>query len=264
MIEDKDETLLIHTSLSPEELIARLAQVRLKGGWRHKINFSNGFSTDKLETGKPWSDRPLNKIKMVDKAFPDFAKQGGRALDVGSNIGYNSLYLASRYSMSVTGIDVTQGHVNVSKTFAELGGVSSVEFKLANAETYLEKGAFDLVVHFGTLYHLRNVIRALETASANLRAGGFLALETVCDGPPGSMHARYVRGFNNDPSNWWAVGDGALRSILDFCGFSEPQEVFRWTHPSLDGMYRIIWATRKVKNIETAYDDASYFSPESR
>jgi hypothetical protein len=74
------------------------------------------------------------------------------------------------------------------------------------------------------------------------------------------MHARYVRGFNNDPSNWWAVGDGALRSILDFCGFSGLQEVFRWTHPSLDGMYRIIWVMQKVKNIESAYDDASYSS----
>jgi tRNA1(Val) A37 N6-methylase TrmN6 len=51
----------------------------------------------------------LNKIKMVEKAVPDFAKEGGRAMDVGSNIGYNSLYLASRYSMSVMGIDVTKG-----------------------------------------------------------------------------------------------------------------------------------------------------------
>jgi hypothetical protein len=74
------------------------------------------------------------------------------------------------------------------------------------------------------------------------------------------MHARYVRGFNNDPSNWWAVGDGALRSILEFCGFSEPKEVFRWTHPSLDGMYRIIWAMQKLKEIELAYDDTSYAS----
>lgn len=46
---------------------------------------------------------------MVEKAVPDFAKEGGRAMDVGSNIGYNSLYLASRYSMSVMGIDVTKG-----------------------------------------------------------------------------------------------------------------------------------------------------------
>ena len=205
--------------------------MRPEGGWRHKIDFSNGLSTDKFGTGKPWSDRPLNKIKMVEKAVPDFAKEGGRALDVGSNIGYNSLYLASRYSMSVTGIDVTKGHMNVSRTFAELGSVPNVEFKLANAETYVEKDLCDLVVHFGTLCHLRNVIRALETSSSNLRVGGFLALETVCDGPPGSMHARYVRGFNNDPSNWWAVEDGALRSILDFCGFSGLQEVFRWTHP---------------------------------
>lgn len=252
---EKDESLVIPVTISKEELKERLSAVRLLGGWRHKILFSNGLSTNELEMGKPWSDRPLNKIKMVERMFPDFAKPGGKALDIGSNIGYNSLYLAHKFGMEVTGVDVTDSHLAVSKLFAELSGLENAEFKMADAETFEVPNHFDLVVHFGTLYHLRNVIRALETTSRNLKIGGVLLLETQCHGEPGDMISRYVRGFNNDPSNWWALGDGALREILTYCGFGNITEVFHWTHPSLDGMYRIIWKMEKLKPIEKAYDD---------
>ena len=157
--------------------------------------------------------------------------------------------------MDVVGIEVSPTHLAVCREFAELSGKDRAQFKLENAETYLEPDGFDLVVHFGTLYHLRNPILALETASKNLKTGGYLALETQMHGEPGGMIARYVRGFNNDPSNWWALGDGALREILTFCGFGQPTEVFHWTSPLLDGMYRIIWVMRKEREIEEAYED---------
>jgi SAM-dependent methyltransferase len=254
---ERDESLVIPVTMSKEDLRTTLSKVRLLGGWRHNIHFSNGLSTSELETGKPWSDRPLNKIKMVERQFPGFAKHGGTALDIGSNIGYNSLYLAHQYGMSITGIDVTQSHLEVSQLFAQLSGLTNAEFMIGDAETFLRPDHYDLVVHFGTLYHLRNVIRALETTSKNLKIGGVLLLETQCHGEPGSMLSRYVRGFNNDPSNWWALGGGALTEILEYCGFGNISEVFRWTHPSLDGMYRIIWKMDKIQAVEKAYDDIS-------
>lgn len=257
---ERDESLVIPVTISKDKLRVKLSQVNIRGGWRHKINFTNGLSTSDLETGKPWSDRPLNKIKMIESMFPDFAKTGGVVLDVGCNIGYNSLYLAHQYGMKVTGIDVTQSHIQVSKFLADLSGLVNAEFMIADAERFLRPEYYDLVVHFGTLYHLRNVVRALETTSKNLKIGGVLLLETQCHGEQGSMLSRYVRGFNNDPSNWWALGDGALTAILEYCGFSDIEEVFHWTHPSLDGMYRIIWKMDKVRPIEKAYDDIDQIS----
>jgi len=252
---ERDESLVIPVTMSKEDLRKELSGVRIPGGWRHKIHFSNGLSTTDLEMGKPWSDRPLNKLKMVERQFPDFAKRGGKALDIGSNVGYNSLYLAHQYGMDVTGIDVTESHQAVSRLFADLSGLKNADFRIADAETFLRPAEYDLVVHFGTLYHLRNVVRALETTSKNLKVGGVLLLETQCHGEPGSMLSRYVRGFNNDPSNWWALGGGALTEILKYCGFGNISEVFYWTHPSLDGMYRIIWKMEKLGPIEKAYDD---------
>jgi SAM-dependent methyltransferase len=254
---ERDESLVITTNLSPEELRTKLSEVKPYGGWRHLIHFSNGVKTSDLETAKPWSDRPLNKIKFVQRADAEFAKRGGRALDVGCNCGYNSLWLAHAYDMGVVGIEASASHIATSQLLAQWSGMNRTEFKLADAEIYIEAEAFDLVVHFGTLYHLRNPIRALEAASRNLKIGGVLALETTSHGEKGEMTARYFRGFNGDPSNWWAIGDGALREIVTFCGFGEPLEVFKWTHPSLDGMYRLIWVMRKLRPIQETYEELS-------
>lgn len=252
---ERNDSLVIPTSLSKTTLRAQLGKVTPPGGWRHKICFSNGLSTSDLDCGKPWTDHPLNKIKMVERQCLDFAKQGGNALDIGSNIGYNSLYLAHRYGMNITGIDVSETLLKISRQFAEMSVIKNAEFRIEDAETFVRPNHFDLVVHFGTLYHLRNVVRALETTSKNLKIGGVLLLETQCHGEPGSMLSRFVRGFNNDPSNWWALGDGALRHILEFCGFGDIVEVFHWTSPLLDGMYRVIWKLEKITNIGKAYDD---------
>lgn len=62
MIKEQNDTLFIETDLPREEVARMLSEVRLRGGWRHKIVFSNRLSTNQLETGKPWSDCPLNKI----------------------------------------------------------------------------------------------------------------------------------------------------------------------------------------------------------
>jgi 2-polyprenyl-3-methyl-5-hydroxy-6-metoxy-1,4-benzoquinol methylase len=254
-IQELDGTLIIPTILSKEELKEELNKIKLQGGWRHKILFSNGLCTSELNVGKPWSDTPLNKIKMVERRFPDFARFGGKALDIGSNIGYNSLYLASKYNMDVTGIDVTKSHLEVSRLLKGYSNLSNLNFETDNAETFVKKEYYDLVVHFGTLYHLRNVVKALESASQNLKIGGVLLLETQCYGEPNSMLSRYVRGFNGDPSNWWALGEGALNEILKYCGFNNMIEIFRWTHPKLDGMYRVILKMDKTHDAELAYDE---------
>jgi SAM-dependent methyltransferase len=252
---ERDETLVIPANLEVDTLRAKLADMRPYGGWRHLIHFSNGVKTSDVEMAKPWSDRPLNKIKMVQQAVPDFARPGGRALDIGCNCGYNSLWLANTYGMDVVGIEASESHAAVSRLLAQFSGLNRSTFKIADAETYLEPEAFDLVLHFGTLYHLRNPIRALEAASRNLKIGGVLALETQCHGQKGERIARFVRGFNGDPSNWWALGDGALSDILNFCGFGEPVEVFHWSSPALDGMYRIIWVMRKLRPVEETYEE---------
>jgi SAM-dependent methyltransferase len=98
-------------------------------------------------------------------------------------------------------------------------------FALADATTFVEARPFDLVVHFGTLYHLPNPVLALETARANLRPGGWLALETqVYVGPDQSL-TKFIHGDRGDHSNWWSLSVRTLETLLMHVGFQRIRQV---------------------------------------
>src|SRR5690242_16398093 len=68
--------------------------------WRHRIDFAGGISTADFRTMQPFSATPCRKIQLAERHLGPLAHYK-RALDVGCNAGYNSLYLASRYGMQV-------------------------------------------------------------------------------------------------------------------------------------------------------------------
>jgi 2-polyprenyl-3-methyl-5-hydroxy-6-metoxy-1,4-benzoquinol methylase len=96
---------------------------------------------------------------------------GGKLLDVGCNSGYNSLYAAARFGMTSTGIDVLPRHIEVSRFLSELAGIPA-DFLLGTAENFSRPEQFDLILHFGTLYHLPNPVLSLTLAFENLKPGG--------------------------------------------------------------------------------------------
>ena len=85
---------------------------------------------------------------------------------------------------AVTGIDMyTSTHRNPRAFCRKVAGVNG-EFVAASAETFSRPEEFDVVLHFGTLYHLPNPGTSLRATFDNLRRGGYLALEThVYDHP---------------------------------------------------------------------------------
>jgi SAM-dependent methyltransferase len=76
-----------------------------------------------------------------------------------------------------TGIDIVPRHIEISRFLSEIAGVNA-EFLIASAETFSRPEEFDVILHFGTLYHLPNPVLSLRTTFDNLRSGGYLALET--------------------------------------------------------------------------------------
>ena len=137
---------------------------------------------------------------------------------MGCNAGYNSLYLASRYGTRVLGLDHSPRHVQVSPELARLSGVPGCRFVQGDAESFRDSGGFDLILHFGTLYHLQKPVRALETAVANLRPGGLMLIETQLYGLPWSRKAAFIHGYHGDKTNWWALGARAVRDICALNG----------------------------------------------
>lgn len=214
----------LNTALSAEELRPRLTKWE---PWSIRVDFSNGLSTKDFVKRVPFSEHPLSKFRAAEPAIPFAELAGGRLLDIGCNSGYNSIHVAQKYKMSCLGVDVVPRHIEVSRFFAELAEVDA-QYTLGSAETFSEPGAFDVVVHFGTLYHLRNPLLSLETTFNNLRPGGYLALETqVYDHPDDPNVCCFMHMQNNDHTNFWALSTSVLKKCLELQGFGGVREILK-------------------------------------
>lgn len=176
----EEDVLTLHTSLSPDALRNKL---RLWGPWSHRVDFDNGVSTRDFARRGLFSKSPLRKFRRVATAIPFNELRGGRLLDIGCNVGHNSINAALKYEFSAVGIDVVRRYIEAARFLAVTAGVSC-EFELASAETFSRPGEFDVVLHFGTLYHLPNPLLSLWRSFENLKLGGYIAIETqVYDHP---------------------------------------------------------------------------------
>jgi SAM-dependent methyltransferase len=215
--------------------------------WRMLITFSNGARTDAFKTFEPFNKIPLNKLRRIENELPPEAFSG-RVLDIGFNAGYNSITVASRYGASAVGIDVAPKHKTVAEYLAGMNGVSSrTTFLLESAETYCEPGAFDLVLHLGTLYHLPNPVLSMQTAARNLRPGGWFALESEAYIGQGGDHdlARFIYGWRGDNTNWWALSKKTISTLLTLFGLTDIRQIWEISTGTPE-QARVMFVARKA------------------
>jgi len=239
----EDEFLTLHTTLAPEALKEKLQHWE---PWSIRVEFDNGVSTrDCVRRGR-FSERPLRKFALSASAVPFGELAGGRLLDVGCNAGYNSIHAAVKYHFSTTGIDIKPRHIDAARFLAGLAGASS-EFEPGSAETFSSPSEFDVILHFGTLYHLPNPLLSLWQSFENLKPGGYLALETqVYDHPQDPNICYFMHMQNNDPTNFWALSTPVLKKNLELIGFADIREVKKIALSVLaEHMTRIMVVARK-------------------
>ena len=223
-----------------------LSELRRYEPWGHRIDFSNGVSTLDVGHRTPFSENPTQKAKIAFSHMPTYELANKRILDIGCNSGYSSIFAATEHQMRPTGIDVNKRHIEVSTMLSKMANVGA-EFKLANAETYLEEGQFDVVFHFGTLYHLPNPLLSLQTTYRNLSPGGHLAVETQIYEGQDENECYFMHMHNNDQTNFWALSPTVMRKYMEFIGFKNVTEVLRVTPKAMevDGMHRTITIAQK-------------------
>lgn len=238
-----DHILRLPSALPPDELTAVLKSYE---PWSIRIDFDNGVSTKDFKQRVPFSESPLQKLALSAARLPIEELRGGTVLDIGCNSGYNSIHAATTWGMSPTGIDYNMRHVKVSTMLAEAAGIDA-RFLQASAETFSEPQSFDLVLHFGTLYHLANPLLALEKTFENLRPGGYLAIETqVYEHPDDENIVYFMNGHNNDKTNFWALSPTVLDRYLAMLGFEDIEMVLKVHPPILEkGMGRMITVARR-------------------
>jgi 2-polyprenyl-3-methyl-5-hydroxy-6-metoxy-1,4-benzoquinol methylase len=211
-----------------------------------ELRFESGPKASDFETYEPFQSIPLFKLTKILEHVPKERLQGARVLDVGFNIGYNSIHLASEFGCVITAIDVIPRHKTIAEEICKMVGVE-VEFLLASAEDYERRDEFDLILHLGTLYHLPNPVRSLECCVRSLKPGGWLALETACyRGSRDSSLSKWVYGLGGDKSNFWALGAETIESVARYCGITDLKLIFEaWLPAYKRKMTRAIWIGRR-------------------
>jgi 2-polyprenyl-3-methyl-5-hydroxy-6-metoxy-1,4-benzoquinol methylase len=159
----ENDFLILHTALEAEELSEK---IRLWEPWGHRIDFDNGVSTKDFKRRIPFAEQPFGKFSVVEAAIPFAELPGKKILDIGCNAGHNSIHAAMKYGACCTGIDVVSRHIEISRFFSEVAGANA-QFLIANAETFSRPEEFDVVLHFGTLYHLPNPVLCYGAVSTN-------------------------------------------------------------------------------------------------
>lgn len=214
--------------------------------WRMELQFESGPKASDFKTYEPFNRAPLFKLAKILEHIPKDRLRAARVLDIGFNMGYNSIQLASEFGCSVTAIDVVENHKTIAEEIAKMMA-ADVEFLLASAEEFERPDEFDLILHLGTLYHLPNPVRSIECCFRSLKPGGWFALETVCyRGSRDPSLSKWVYGFAGDMSNFWALGEGTIESVAQYCGITDLKLVFEaWPPAYKREMSRAIWIGRR-------------------
>ena len=89
-------------------------------------------------------------------------------------------------------------------------------------------GTYDVVLHLGVLYHLRDPMTSLELAAAVCDDLLVLETETALNSLPCEAARFYPgTGLNDDPTNWFQFNIRALNGRLRQAGFHSTSIVYR-------------------------------------
>jgi len=220
--------------MSPEELAARVAA---KPYWYHRIPLTDGITTP----GWAPLSAPMYNIPA------DLT--GKRVLDIGAWDGYWTFEALRRGAQEVVAIDDFSDYLgslekrdrNAWENFdlcREALGYSEERCKRIEITVYditpAILGTFDVVFFFGTLYHLRHPLLALDKIAA-VCTGELYVESAICDdyspyngglgkgytGRQNVMEFYPGKEYGNNDSNWWAPTQYCLMNLVAAAGFTD-------------------------------------------
>ena len=212
--------------------------------WHHQIELAPGIIT-------PGSYDPRF---LIDKLSLPSVLSGVRVLDIGPSDGYFSMQLALR-GAEVTAIDY---RAKGAHGFGIMELVTGLSFDYRQMNVYdvpsASLGTFNIILFLGVLYHLPDMIRALDAISELLAADGKIFIETEHepDWCPGMAAARYYESASlaGDYTNFWAPDRECVVAMLRDCSIT-PEEHHAWGRRLLiNGRRR---ASGRTAKMTTAY-----------
>ena len=102
-------------------------------------------------------------------------QRGAEILDIGCGFGASSIYLAKRYSATVTGITISSVQVEMANQTAAVERLGA-KFLLMDAEAMDFQKQFDVLWSVESISHYQNVPRFFASAARLLKPGGTFAM----------------------------------------------------------------------------------------
>jgi len=140
-------------------------------------NFGRGkfyqqFDLLKLEGQRPIVER-FDQYKICDK-FPEHIN----VLDIGSNTGFMSLYIAPRVA-HVDGIEMTPSFVTIANKAAELLDIKNCTFHNTRFEDFAALRQYNVILSFAVHYYMKfTFTEYFQKVDSMLGTGGYFVLES--------------------------------------------------------------------------------------
>ena len=166
-----------------------------------------------------------------------------RVLDVGSGLGGPSRFLAWRYGVHVSGVDLTAEFVRVAEMLTARTGLEGrVDYRQGNAlDLPFDEASFDVVWSQNAAMNIADRDRLYAEMRRVLKPGGKLALQEVAAGPGGAPH--FPVQWAREPGISFLFPQEATRAKLEAAGL----RVVTWQDTTPEALEA---AARRTQNAE--------------
>ena len=167
-----------------------------------------------------------------------------RVLDVGSGLGGPSRFLAWRYGVKVSGVDLTAEFVRIAEMLTQRTGLEAlVDYRQGNAlELPFGDADFDVVWSQNAAMNIADRDRLYREMRRVLKPGGKLALQEVAAGPGGPPH--FPVQWAREPAISFLFSADETRAKLEAAGF----RVVTWQDTTQEALQS---AARRSRNTES-------------
>lgn len=152
----------------------------------------HGYFEHHGETPVEAQEKLIEKLLALLKISPR-----DKILDAGCGMGGSSLYLAKKFSASVTGITLSQKQVDMATQSAGQDRIENVSFKVEDALSLASfpDNSFDIVWSLESCEQFYDKQMFIQQAFRVLKPGGRLMLATWCSGADeyAGLHAKQYR-----------------------------------------------------------------------
>lgn len=154
-------------------------------------------------------------------------------LDAGAGFGQYSFYISKKFkNIQITGIDISQSHVDKANLFFEQIKRKDIRFRQGDLTKYIDEKAYDLIVSVDVMEHILDDRQVFSNFHRSLGENGVLVVSTPSDQGGSDVHDHdHEGGSFIDEHVRDGYGVEEIREKLTTAGFSDVDVRYTYGKP---------------------------------